>query len=426
MPAADIEANKVTQDAHRAAFFRQSGWLMIANIGGGALMWLVHFLAKALPKGEYGAFGVLLSVVMLLPTMPLQMILAQQTAKALATRRERELSGVIRLFVFGTLAVWIVGSLLVLLWQGAILHRWKMTDPTGLYITLPIVLFSVWLPLFWGILQGQQNFLWLGWSMISNGVGRIAVAAFAVLVVHAYSTGMMTGVLCGLALAAIIAIWQTRSLWLVTPAGFDWQSLMKQVFPLLLGFFGFQILFTADTLFVKAYFSQADTDVYLSAGTLSRALMWLVGPLASVMFPKIVHSAARKEKSDLMNLVLGGTAILSIVGAIGLSLVGPFVIRMVYKSDYVAGASSLLPWYAAAMVPLGVANVLLNNLLARPSSKGLLSVLVFCLALVYGVALTQFHGSMVTVLKTAGLCNLVLALICAWFTWGAKKPEVTV
>ena len=30
----------------RANFFRQSGWLMIANIAGGALMWGLHFLAK--------------------------------------------------------------------------------------------------------------------------------------------------------------------------------------------------------------------------------------------------------------------------------------------------------------------------------------------------------------------------------------------
>jgi O-antigen/teichoic acid export membrane protein len=432
MPAANIEMDRPASETQRATFFRQSGWLMIANIGGGALMWLVHFLAKAIPAGEYGTFGVLLSVVMLLPTMPLQMILAQQTAKALATRQERQLSGVIRLFVFGTLAGWIVCSIVVLMYRGSILHQWKMTDPTGIYITLPIVLLSVWLPLFWGILQGQQNFLWLGWSMLSNGVGRIAIAAAAVLLIRAYSTGMMMatgmmmGVLCGLALAAAIAIWQTRAIWLVEPAAFDWQPLLKQVLPLLLGFFGFQILFTVDTLFVKAYFSETEAGFYVAAGTLSRALMWLVGPLASVMFPKIVQSAARKEKSNLMNLVLMGTAALSIVGAIGLSIVGPLVIRMVYKSSYVAGASSILPWYAAAMVPLTVANVLLNNLLARPSSKGLLAVLVFCLAISYGVALTQFHDSMVTVLKTAGLCNLVLALVCAWFTWGPKKAVAQV
>src|SRR5262245_36252488 len=94
--------------AKHASFFRQSGWLMIANVVGGALMWAVHFLNKFIPPGEYGSFGALLAVVMLLPTIPLQMVLAQQTAKALAQHREREVSGVIH-------AVWLVISLLWLM-----------------------------------------------------------------------------------------------------------------------------------------------------------------------------------------------------------------------------------------------------------------------------------------------------------------------
>ena len=61
---------------------------MIANIAGGALMWGLHFLAKRLKEGEYGAFGALLTVLMVLPLMPLQMVFAQQTAKALATGRQ--------------------------------------------------------------------------------------------------------------------------------------------------------------------------------------------------------------------------------------------------------------------------------------------------------------------------------------------------
>ena len=69
--------------SHHAAFFRQSGWLMIANIGSGAMMWMVHFLAKSkhVSPAEYGAFGVMLAVAMFVPNMPLQMVFAQQTAR---------------------------------------------------------------------------------------------------------------------------------------------------------------------------------------------------------------------------------------------------------------------------------------------------------------------------------------------------------
>ncbi len=401
---------------HRAAFFRQSGWLMIANISGGLLMWVVHFLSKAksVPASEYGVFVTFLAVAMCVPTMPMQMVMAQQTARALATHRERELAGTIRLMWLGTLLVGHMVAFLTFLFRGAILQRWEIVNPAGLWVTVAVVLMSLWMPMFWGVLQGRQDFLWLGWSMISNGIGRIGIAAVAVLVLGGAAAGMMTGVLLGLVIATFIGIWRTRDLWLGRALPFDWRLLLGQVVPLMLGFAAFQFLFTADTMFVKAYFSGEDTAFYGSAGTLSRALMWLVGPLATVMFPRIVHSAAKSEKSNLMGVVMLGTAVLAVLGVISLTVLGPFIVKLVYKPSYVAVATQVLPWYASAMVPLALANVLLNNLLARSMFKAV--PLLCALALGYGFALTHFHGSLVQVLQTLGVANCLLLAICAWFT----------
>jgi O-antigen/teichoic acid export membrane protein len=411
-------------DAHKASFFRQSGWLMIANIAGGVLMWAVHLCSNRIPKGEYGIFIAFLTIVMCIPTMPLQMALAHQTAQAIARNRLRQLTGMIRAITGITFMVWVLAGGAIFLCQGKIVKHWGIANPAGIYVTLAVVLLSVWLPIFWGVLQGQQSFMWLGWSMISNGIGRLAVAAFAVLMLGAYAAGMMTGVLAGMVVATGIAIWQTRGFWRGSSLPFDWREVLWEIVPPMLGFGAFQFLFSGDTLFVKAYFSNDTAGVYGSAGTLSRALMWLVGPLASVMFPRIVHSAAKSEKSNLMNLVLAGTAILAIVGAAGLSLLGPLVVRVVYPADYVGEASAMLPWYAGAMVPLTIANVLLNNLLARSAFKVVAPICA--LAIAYGFALTHFNDSPVTVLKTMGLFNVVLALVCAWFTWtGSNKAKVT-
>jgi len=412
----------LTAPAHRSSFFRQSGWLMIANIGGGAFMWAVHFLNKRLPAGQYGEFGVFLAVLMLLPNIPLQMVLTQQTAKSLATNNRSQLSGIIRMFLLGAALVWLVGSIIVLYFHNDILAHWKITNSAGLWITLVIMLFALWLPMFWGMLQGSQNFLWLGWSMIANALGRISVATIAVIAVTASAAGMMAGVLFGFVFAIGLAAWHTRSLWLMPAEPFDWRGLMHQVLPLLVAFVGFQILFTGDTILVKNYFSDKEADYYVSAGTLSRALLWLVLPLASVMFPRLVHSAAKSEKSNLMGMVLLGTAILSIVGALCLALVGPLVVQFVYTPGFVKVASSLLPWYAAAMVPLALANVLLNQLLARPVGQTPLASTVLIAALAYLWAITQFHDSLITVLKVMGAANLVLLLICAAFSF-RKNPQ---
>ena len=284
MPAETTEPAPVAAETRpHAAFFRQSGWLMIANVGSGVMMYAVHLLNKKIPPEQYGIFGVLLAVAMFVPSMPLQMVMAQQTAQALATDRKRELSGMIRMAWLGTFGLCLLLALGTFIWQKDILAGWQITNPADLWITVFVVLFSFWLPMFWGVLQGQQNFLWFGWTYIFNGIGRLGIASFLVLALGAYAGGMMLGVCLGLAVGVGVAIWQTRPLWLLRAQTFDWRSLLKQIVPLMLGFAAVQFFFTADTMFVKAYFSGDDAAFYVSAGTLSRGLMWLVVPLATVM-----------------------------------------------------------------------------------------------------------------------------------------------
>src|SRR4051812_12520299 len=96
MPAETNVAPKTIDHKPHAAFFRQSGWMMMASIMAGFMSLGVHFLNKVIDQGEYSNFGVLVMVVACLPTMPLQMVFAQQTAAALVENRERQLVGMIR------------------------------------------------------------------------------------------------------------------------------------------------------------------------------------------------------------------------------------------------------------------------------------------------------------------------------------------
>ena len=422
MPSQVVEAAPLSAAAHRASFFRQSGWLMIATVVAGVFMTAMHILSKAIPKSEYGQFGAFLSVAMFIPAAPLQMVLAQQTARSIALRREHELSGLIRAAWLGTFLIWLSAVAVVLVFQGSIMSQWKISNPAAIWLTLPVLLFTAWLPMFSGVLQGQQNFLCLGWSGIANGVGRVAIAAFAVLVLHYSAAGMVSGILAGLTIALVIAIWPTRSFWLPSPQAFEWRSLLRQIIPLTLGFGAYQFMLTADTMLVRGCFSETDSAYYVSAGTLSRASMWLVGPLAAVMFPKIVHAKAKAESSDLMGVVLTGTVILAAGGAIGLWVLGPWAVSFMFPKDFVQGTSILLPWYAWAVVPLAVANALLNNLLARSLFKVVPALCV--LVGIYVFALTRFHDTPVMVVQTLGACNLLLLAVCAYYTWGVKQSKV--
>ena len=149
------------------------------------------------------------------------------------------------------------------------------------------------------------------------------------------------------------------------------------------------------------------------AGTLARATTWLVGPLAAVMFPKIVHAKAKAEDSNLMNVVLLGTLILSVGGALALSIVCwwvPLFLKIMYHQMSVE-VGELLPVSWAVAKPLSLANVLVNNLLARSLFKVVPALCV--LVPLYIFALTQFHADPKEIIKTLGVFNTLLFIICA-------------
>jgi hypothetical protein len=74
------------------------------------------------------------------------------------------------------------------------------------------------------------------------------------------------------------------------------------------------------------------------------------------------------------------------------------------------------------MVPLAMANVMVNDLLARAKFKVVPWMVV--LAMAYGFTLhsmlNRFPGHIEIVLQTLGAFNLLLFFICAWFVWGEK------
>ncbi len=420
MPETKEAALTVDRKPH-AAFFRQSGWLMIANVVGGLATLCVHPLSKAMPDSEYIAFVALMSMVVCLPTIPFQMVYAQQTAQKLAMERPRQLAGLIRIGWLGTFIVWLVAAAIMFLHRDDIAKSWSLPSITPLLITLPVLLASIWMPMFFGGVQGRQDFFWLGWAQLFSGVGRFVFAAFFVLAFHAGAAGMITGALIGVGLAAVIGIWRTRDLWSGPAEPFEWKPLMRQVVPLLLGFGAFQFLFASDTMFTSTHFSGETMKPYIEAGTLSRGLLWVVLPMATVMFPKLVHAHTKSEKTNLFSIVILGTAIMGICGLIGLWVFGPIAIKIVYSSADIPAAMALIPWYAAAMVPLAMAMVMVNDLLAR--AKYQIVPFMVALALADGFTmpyvLSHYHDrGLVAPLQTIGVFYLLLFCVCAIFTWG--------
>lgn len=417
-PASNASPAAARQAAQRATFFRQSGWMMVATIIGGGLMWLVHLLSKYLTLPEYGTLITLFSLMNLIPTLPIQMVFTQQTALCQAQGRPEQLAGLFQWIGLAIIIIWAAGALGVLLGQQTIASHLHLSSDGTLPLLLLAILLSLAWPVFAGLLQGSQNFLWLGSCSIINAACRIGVAGGLVVGCHGHAASIMWAVALGLLVICLVGAWQTQACWRARAGTFDHHILTRQVLPLMLGFAATQFLFSADTAFVDFYFGAERTAPYGAAGTLSRALLWLVLPLAGVMFPKLVHSHATAEKSQLLALALLITAGLAAVAFVGLWLVGPWLVPLIYRPDYSQATLAVLPWYAGAMIPLALGNVLVNDLLARGRFQIVPALVVVAVA--YGLTLSQWHPSTIAILKLLGGFNTLLLVVAAGFAWREK------
>src|SRR5262249_53012482 len=159
-----------------------------------------------------------------------------------------------------------------------------------------IGLLSMWQPLFMGVLQGRQNFLWFGWASLVNGIVRL-IAVFVIVRVGGQAAGAMAGVLIGTLVSTVAAAWPSRDLMRGAATPFDWLKWAKRVLPITLSLGAITVLFTLDMIVVQAYYPASETRYYAAAGLVGRTLYYFSVPMTYVLFPRVVRSAARAEKT---------------------------------------------------------------------------------------------------------------------------------
>ncbi|MBA4149509.1 MAG: hypothetical protein H0X66_15455 [Verrucomicrobia bacterium] len=392
---------------------------------------------------EYGLFGTLLGLMnlMTIPTLGLQTIFAQQTASAVTPLDKERLTSTVQTILLWAFILWLMIVLGVLLFQRQIMTDLTINNPAALWMTLAVGLGQLWMPILLGILQGQQNFLWLGLGYLVNGGGRFVAVAIIVGILGWKAAGAVFGAWLGIFGALLIGIVQSRSIWLTArpKCGFQWKIWLKKIMPLTLGLGASQFIFSIDVIFVRSLFGENGTGYYAGAGMIGRGLVMFTAPLTMVMFPKIVHNLSHGRKSNLLVQTLGASFLLGAIAAAGCTIAAlglqylatttaeisyvPQAIMEKLKAakDGVTILSSLIPWFAWAMLPLALANVLLSNLLARQRYQVVLYLVA--IALVYALVLLGFGRSFVGVVQILGSFNLLFFSVLALFTWLDTKKE---
>jgi O-antigen/teichoic acid export membrane protein len=416
----------------KSTFFKQSGWMVLATSMSGAFLVATYPVLARLPsEEELGIYVSLLRLFTLLGlgAAGLQIVMAQEAAAAITEEQKLQLGRTVRSVAKGVLGLWLLILLVAAVLQEKIVDTFKITNAMAVWVTMCLVLAQLLLPFVQGILQGLQNFLWLGWSIMLNGLARLIAIAVAVFVIQGGSTAALTGAFIGMAAAIFAGYWPCRHLFRNAAGTFDWRKWVWRLVPLSAGVGSVLVVMNADMLFVQAHFPSVQSKFYAAVAMVGVGLVTFTTPMASVMFPKLVNSVARGQKSDSFLLAMAGTALLGIFGAAVCTLFPELPLRILYfnKPEFWVSAQ-LVPWFMWCMLPVPVANVLVAHLLAQRR----FAVVPWLVATAVGYcwAIHQYLGTVAQedhfaafkgVILRLGLFALLLLAVAALFSYIAHR-----
>ena len=414
----------------KKTFFIQGSWMLSATMISGLLMFAVHFFGGWMTRNEYGLFVTLLQALnlIMIPALGLQTVFAQQTATANTSIEQSNLSISIRKILLSCIIIWVLSVILLITFRASILSIFKINNSLAFYLTLVIGLPQLCLPVLLGILQGQQNFQWLGGASITNGLIRFTIIGIMVAVLGAQSTGALFGVLVGLTASCTIAAWHSRNIWEKRKAkngSFNPNHWLRRIIPLTFGLGASQFMLSADMLAARNILQEGDSGPYGAAGMIGRGLVIFTAPLAAVMFPKIANSK-ESFKFSILKYTASRTTVLSILvctmcslTAWLLPLISEHMTVLSQRQKIIKEITTLIPYFTWSMLPLALANVYITALLAREKYKGI--PLLIIIASSYALALILLSNKPTppnneTIILILGFFNLVYLAAARYLT----------
>ena len=419
----------------KSVFFKQSGWLVIATFTGGFFMMMNHPVAAKMGD-DYSAFVALLRLVLLMgaPFAAMQTIFARQAAAATDKNHEQQLIATTRAMLLSTFLICFVCALIAVVAAGPISSYLKLNSRSALYFTLLVALTGLWIPIFQGLLQGRHHFGGMGWIQIINGVSRLSLMIVIILLLHGGAAGAMCAVFISQLIAVAVGGVLTRSVWMTRPTvAFDWRGWLGGAIPLSFGFATILVMQNMDMLFLQGIFDKTQTTLYGGAMLTGFAIVQFIAPVALVMFAHVAKSVAHKEKGDSLGLTLMATITFGVVAGIGGTILPKLPLRLMYfTTPSMWDAAPLVPWYAWALLPLAVANVLVQNILAQGRYRAIPWLLLAPVG--YAAALYLQKPFLVTmppfqaftrVIQTLGLASTFLCAVAALFSRGRSSASVS-
>lgn len=405
-----------------AGLARHGALLMAGTLAGAVCNAGFHMVVgrpQVLANAEYGSLAAMLGLILVVgtPMLALQNTLAHFISDLAQKGRREEIRPFLRHWarIFAAVSA------------GLVLAAWGFREPLaafwnvgpGLIVaTFAVLAATLWMSLFYGVLQGVQAFGWLAWAPQAWGVTRlvlgagftIGISATAAAAVAAQGLGVLA--VLGLCLGAVARMRLPRN-----PGGARPHGTYRYLGSALVCLAGYAMLMNLDTALAKHYFDAETAGLFAKAAVIARTAVFLPVPIATALFPKVTSAGELTDESwRLLGRALayaGGVIAAVVVGCLLWPQLPWRILFGPVPAGSAAAAALLTRAMVLAMAPLTLAYLLLNFEMAQRR-------FFWCYALVpgglaYVAAVAVFHAQPWQIAAVLGTINLLAA---AWLAAG--------
>ena len=402
-------------------------------VGNGAAFLLSMVAARVLGPADFGAFGALVGILLILVTVAIsiQALAARRVATArlggpgsnesdsdnaesdLAAPDRSDVEGqLIRLAALvglgialgGIIAAWPLGTIFSIPWLGV---------AAGM-ASLGFVIFG---SAAMGIAQGREERTSFSIAFISLNGARAVGGIIGVLALSSV-IGASLGILVGCAVGALIAYRKACPGTTFAPIRDGMGRELGHIVHALMVLF---TLTNVDVLLARLYLSDTGSSEYSVGVLLAKIAFFLPNAVLIVLFPKMSGQNSRRP----VLIASGLTVAVGLVVTAFAFFFGPLVVRILGGVQYESMADNM--WlFALEGSAFALVQVLLYSRLAAQDQKAVLAVWGALIALVAIVALGR-NDSLVSIVTTVVGVSLALAIVGLFLdSRGSSKYEIPI
>lgn len=362
---------------------------------GNILSYLFQFsMAWLLGPADYSILAVITSIVAIfgIPTQSIQTIVAKHTTELKVEKKLGSIKGMLKNLTKKVLAVSFIGFIIFSIISYFWIEKFLKID-SSLLIFAGLFIFGAFLyPINAGILQGSKKFKELGFSFVVNGLLKLSIGIFLVLLgwkVYGAVFGFIIGILFSFFIIFIFIkdILKSKE----SPEKISILS-NKNFFPFL-AIMIFVLMFNVDVIFAKAFFSAEVAGKYSVLSLLGKMILFIAISVGNVMFP--INSERFLNGGKTGGVLKKSLLFISLICGISLIVFLFFpemIINILFGSQYLL-EGKILFYIGVAFSSLSFMNIFILNSISKnrfKSKKGFALIL----ALIFEIALfCLFHKS---------------------------------